>query len=66
MEGKNYELHLLFEIKNVELYDYAQNYQVKLVGRGALGVYELTDLNMIVLRINDWQYSLNSSIPVMT
>lgn len=33
---------------------------------GAMGIYELKEYNLIVLRLNDWQYSLSKEIPVMT
>lgn len=65
MEQKNYELHLLFEIVNSEIHK-IENGKFTLLNKGALGIYELKEMNLIVLKLNDWQYSLNKENPVMS
>jgi spartin len=64
MEQQNYELSLLFEVPNVELFEYS-NGSSKLLQRGALGVYELRSFNLVVLRLDAWQYSLDVNLPVL-
>jgi hypothetical protein len=64
MEGQNYNLTLIFEIKNVELFDVVNGKSNSLY-QGNLGVYELAEMKLYVLAIKDWRYSLNKSVPVM-
>lgn len=67
MEGeKSYNLTLLFEMPSVELYDCdSQNKSSILIQKGNLGVYELPEMKLFVLVINDWKYSLSKQVPVM-
>lgn len=53
MQSNSFNLHLVFEIPNVELFDISQN-KMTLLKNGALGIYELKEYNLIVLRLNDW------------
>lgn len=65
MQSNSFNLHLVFEIPNTQLFDIKKN-QMTIIKEGALGIYELKEYNLMVLRLDDWQYSLNKQIPVMT
>jgi hypothetical protein len=57
-------LSLIFEIKEVELFEVKNGISVSLQ-KGNLGVYELPEMNLYVLAIRDWRYSLSKNVPVM-
>lgn len=65
MEQQNYTLNLLFEVDNVEINEF-MNQKIQKLQQGALGIYKLNELNLIVLKLGNWQYSLSKDLPVMT
>jgi hypothetical protein len=61
----NYDLSLVLVIDNVELFE-IKNGGMTLMDRGQLQVYEIPAINIYMIRLNEFKYSLSKELPIMT
>lgn len=63
--AKDHKTNLILEIPECELYEIKHPEQ-KLLQKGSLQVFELQEMKLYFLVINDFKYTLSKEIPIMT